>query len=101
MIMLRKGALFLACIFLGSIAPSNHLLKRQIASDENDAQEYLTELQDSKIRGIELILAGSAESLASRFGHVFIRFVAEEGSWTEDVVLSFGINLSSGVLMRG
>ena len=45
--------------------------------------------QKKNIKGVEIIVADKADSLASRFGHGLLRLIDDDPYWVNDVVISF------------
>lgn len=42
-----------------------------------------------RIKGVEIIIADKADSLASRFGHGMLRLIDDDSTWVNDAVISF------------
>lgn len=69
------------------------------ATDFSDLVERYVKINQEKIKildnnrhhykGVEIIVADKAESVASRFGHAMLRFIDDDGTWTNDPVISF------------
>lgn len=69
------------------------------ATDFSDLVERYVKINQEKIKiidanrhrykGVEIIVADKADSMASRFGHAMLRLIDDDGTWTNDVVISF------------
>ncbi len=69
------------------------------ATDFSDLVERYVKINQEKIKiidanrhrykGVEIIVADKADSMASRFGHAMLRLIDDDGSWSNDAVISF------------
>lgn len=69
------------------------------ATDFSDLVERYVKINQEKIKiidanrhrykGVEIIVADKADSMASRFGHAMLRLIDDDSTWTNDVVISF------------
>ncbi len=69
------------------------------ATDFSDLVERYVKINQEKIKileanrhrykGVEIIVADKAESAASRFGHAMLRLIDDDGTWSNDAVISF------------
>ncbi len=66
-----------------------HAEKIQAIDIEAQRLELIEQLKSKNIIGVEVLVAGAGDGLISSFGHTFLRLVAKDGDWGDDIVIGF------------
>ncbi|MCM2351550.1 MAG: DUF4105 domain-containing protein [Bacteriovoracaceae bacterium] len=55
----------------------------------NQEKIKIVDANRHRLKGVEIIIADKADSLASRFGHGMLRLIDDDSTWVNDAVISF------------
>ena len=86
--MIFRFLLIFTCLINSALATEfGELVERYVKINQEKIK--IIQANRHRIKGVEIIVADKAESLASRFGHGMLRLIDDDSTWVNDAVVSF------------
>lgn len=86
--MILKFLLFFTCLIqIAEAKDFSDLVDQYVKINQEKIK--IVDANRHRIKGVEIIIADKADSLASRFGHGMLRLIDDDSTWVNDAVISF------------